>query len=142
MKWIRHRRLLTISQCATELSCTRIKMASETICTAPQYANLRNAGLPVKQSLLRGKQMSEKKTQTPSKVQVNMEKSLRVSKKILDLLQKRTKSSAEAYFAVRLVGLFLEEKLGFKMTSEQEEELRKLWRKDLEKPEKNRSSET
>ena len=85
--------------------------------------------------------MSEKKTQTSSKVQVNMEKSLRVSKKILDLLQKRTKSSAEAYFAVRLVGLFLEEKLGFKMTSEQEEELRKLWRKDMEKPEKKTSSE-
>jgi hypothetical protein len=86
--------------------------------------------------------MSEKKTQATAKVQVDMKKSLRVSKKILDLLQKRTKSSAEAYFAVRLVGLFLEEKLGFKMTSEQEEELRRLWRKDIEKPEKNRSSDT
>jgi hypothetical protein len=86
--------------------------------------------------------MSEKKTQATAKVQVDMKKSLRVSKKILELLQKRTKSSAEAYFAVRLVGLFLEEKLGFKMTSEQEEELRRLWRKDIEKPEKNRSSDT
>ncbi len=80
--------------------------------------------------------MSTEKTRSTTKVQVDMEKSLRVSKKILDLLQKRTKTSAEAYFAVRLVGLFLEEKLGFKMTSEQEDELRKLWRKDLEKPEK------
>jgi hypothetical protein len=86
--------------------------------------------------------MSEKKTQATAKVQVDMKKSLRVSKKIPELLQKRTKSSAEAYFAVRLVGLFLEEKLGFKMTSEQEEELRRLWRKDIEKPEKNRSSDT
>jgi hypothetical protein len=48
------------------------------------------------------------------------------------LLQKRTKSSAEAYFAVRLVGIFLEEKLGFKITPAQEDEFRKLWRKDGE----------
>ncbi len=76
--------------------------------------------------------MPTRKTETPAKVQVNMEKSLRTAKKVLDLLQKRTKTSAEAYFAVRLVGIFLEEKLGFKLTSEQEEELRKLWRKDTE----------
>jgi hypothetical protein len=76
--------------------------------------------------------MPAKKTETPVKVQVNMEKSLRTAKKVLDLLQKRTKTSAEAYFAVRLVGIFLEEKLGFKLTSEQEVELRKLWRKDTE----------
>lgn len=76
--------------------------------------------------------MPAKKTETPAKVQVNMEKSLRTAKKVLDLLQKRTKTSAEAYFAVRLVGIFLEEKLGFKLTLEQEEELRKLWRKDTE----------
>lgn len=76
--------------------------------------------------------MPTKKVESPAKVQVDMEKSLRVSKKILDLPQKRTKSSAEAYFAVRLVGIFLEEKLGFKMTAEQEDELRKLWRKDTE----------
>jgi hypothetical protein len=61
-----------------------------------------------------------------------MEKCLRVSKKILDLLKKKTKSSAEAYFAVRLVGIFLEEKLGFKITLDQEEELRRLWRKQGE----------
>jgi hypothetical protein len=73
-----------------------------------------------------------KKTETPAKVSVDMEKCLRVSKKILDLLQKKTKSSAEAYFAVRLVGIFLEEKLGFKITPDQEEELRKLWRKQGE----------
>jgi len=65
-----------------------------------------------------------------------MEKCLRVSKKILDMLKKKTKSSAEAYFAVRLVGLFLEERLGFKMTPDQEEELRKLWRKQGEMPSK------
>lgn len=76
--------------------------------------------------------MPATKTVTPAKVQVNMEKSLRTAKKVLDLLQKRTKTSAEAYFAVRLVGIFLEEKLGFKLTLEQEEELRKLWRKDTE----------
>lgn len=70
--------------------------------------------------------MSTKKVETPAKVQVDMKKSLRVSKKILDLLQKRTKSSTEAYFAVRLVGIFLEEKLGFKMTAEQEDELKTL----------------
>ena len=71
-----------------------------------------------------------------AKVQVDLEKSLRVSKKVLDLLQKRTKSSAEAYFAVRLVGIFLEEKLGFKITPAQEDEFRKLWRKDAEAPSK------
>lgn len=74
--------------------------------------------------------MSEKKAETPTKVSVDMEKSLRVSKKVLDLLKKKTKSSAEAYLAVRLVAIFLEEKLGLKMTSDQEEELRKLLRKD------------
>jgi hypothetical protein len=82
--------------------------------------------------LLRGNDMPAKKTITPAKVQINMEKSLRTAKKVLDLLQKRTKTSAEAYFAVRLVGIFLEEKLGFKLTLEQEEELRKLWRKNTE----------
>jgi hypothetical protein len=84
--------------------------------------------------------MSTKKVETPAKVQVDMEKSLRVSKKILDLLQKRTKTSAEAYFAVRLVGIFLEEKLGFKMTAEQEDELRRLWRKDTEASDKGLTS--
>ena len=69
-----------------------------------------------------------------AKVQVDLEKCLRVSKKVLDLLQKRTKSSAEAYFAVRLVGIFLEEKLGFKITPAQEDEFRKLWRKDADAP--------
>jgi len=67
-----------------------------------------------------------------AKVQVDLDKCLRVSKKVLDLLQKRTKNSAEAYFAVRLVGIFLEEKLGFKITPAQEEEFRKLWRKDAQ----------
>lgn len=84
--------------------------------------------------------MSTKKGETPAKVQVDLHKSLRVSKKILDLLQKRTKTSAEAYFAVRLVGIFLEEKLGFKITAEQEDELRKLWRKDKEASDKSPSS--
>jgi hypothetical protein len=84
--------------------------------------------------------MPTKKVESPAKVQVDMEKSLRVSKKILDLLQKRTKSSAEAYFAVRLVDIFLEEKLGFKMTAEQEDELRKLWGKDTEASDKGLTS--
>ena len=84
--------------------------------------------------------MPAKKRETPAKVQVDMEKVLRTAKKVLDLLQKRTKTSAEAYFAVRLVGIFLEEKLGFKMTLEQEEELRKLWRKDAEAASKNLNS--
>ena len=70
------------------------------------------------------------KTETTAKVPVDMEKCLRISKKILELLQKKTKNSAEAYLTVRLVGIFLEEKLGFRLTSDQEEELRKLWRKD------------
>jgi hypothetical protein len=74
--------------------------------------------------------MCAKKTETSTKVPVDIQKCLRVSKKVLDLLQKRTNSSAEAYFSVRLVGIFLEEKLGFKITPEQEEEFRKLWRKD------------
>jgi hypothetical protein len=79
----------------------------------------------------------EKKVETPAKVQVDREKCLRVSKKVLDLLQRKTRSSAEAYFAVRLVGIFLEEKLGFKLSSDQEEELRKLWRKQEEAPDKS-----
>jgi hypothetical protein len=87
--------------------------------------------------LLRGNDMPAKKTETPAKVQVNMEKSLRTAKKVLDLLQKRTKTSAEAYFAVRLVGIFLEEKLGFKLSPDQEEELRKHWRKQEEAPDKS-----
>ncbi len=74
--------------------------------------------------------MCAKKTETSAKVPVDIQKCLRVSKKVLDLLQKRTNNSAEAYFAVRLVGIFLEEKLGFKITPEQEEGFRKLWRKD------------
>ena len=74
--------------------------------------------------------MPTKKTETQAKVSVDIEKSLRVSKKLLDLLKKKTKSSAEAYLAVRLVAIFLEEKLGLKMTPEQEEELRELLRKD------------
>jgi hypothetical protein len=74
--------------------------------------------------------MCAKKTETSAKVPVDIQKCLRVSKKVLDLLQKRTNNSAEAYFAVRLVGIFLEEKLGFKITPEQEGEFRKLWRKD------------
>ena len=75
------------------------------------------------------KQIDTAKVDT-AKVQVDLEKCLRVSKKVLDLLQKRTKSSAEAYFSVRLVGIFLEEKLGFKITPAQEEEFRRLWRKE------------
>ena len=39
---------------------------------------------------------------------------------------------AEAYFAIRLVGIFLEEKYGIKMTPDQEEELRKFIREDGE----------
>ena len=76
--------------------------------------------------------MAEKKAETSTKVQVDIQKCLRIAKKVLDLLQKRTKNSAEAYFSVRLVGIFLEEKLGFKITPEQEEEFRKLWRKSEE----------
>ena len=76
--------------------------------------------------------MPPKKAETPNKVHVDMEKSLRVSKKVLDLLKKKTKSAAEAYLAVRLVAIFLEEKRGLKMTSDQEEELRKILRKDKE----------
>lgn len=59
--------------------------------------------------------MCAKKTETSAKVPVDIQKCLRVSKKVLDLLQKRTNNSAEAYFAVRLVGIFLEEKLGSKL---------------------------
>ncbi|MGD0159655.1 MAG: hypothetical protein ABSB89_05095 [Candidatus Bathyarchaeia archaeon] len=77
------------------------------------------------------------KTETAAKVPVDMEKCLRISKKILELLQKKTKSSAEAYLTVRLLGIFLEEKFGFKLTSNQEEELRKLWRKDQNLHEKS-----
>jgi hypothetical protein len=79
---------------------------------------------------------STKQSDTSARVPVDLEKCLRVSKKVLDLLQKRTKSSAEAYFSVRLVGIFLEEKLGFKITPGQEEEFRKLWRKDVERSDK------
>jgi hypothetical protein len=78
------------------------------------------------------KSMPTKKAETPTRVSVDMEKSLRVSKKVLDLLKKKTKSSAEAYLAVRLVVIFLEEKLGLKMTPDQEDELRKILRKDEE----------
>lgn len=78
------------------------------------------------------KSMPTKKAETPTRVSVDMEKSLRVSKKVLDLLKKKTKSSAEAYLAVRLVAIFLEEKLGLKMTPDQEDELRKILRKDEE----------
>ena len=81
--------------------------------------------------------MVSKKAETPSRVQVDMEKCLRVSKKVMDLLRRRTKNAAEAYFSVRLVGIFLEEKLGYGMTPEQEGELRKLWRKDRGTSRKN-----
>jgi hypothetical protein len=64
------------------------------------------------------------------RVPVDMEKCLRISKKVLELLQKKTRNSVEAYFTVRLLGIFLEEKLQLRLTSAQEEELRKLWKKD------------
>jgi hypothetical protein len=80
--------------------------------------------------------MAAKKAETPTRVSVNFEKSLRVSKKVLDLLKKKTESSAEAYLAARLVTIFLEEKLGLKMTPDQEEELRGLLRKNKEAPKK------
>lgn len=70
------------------------------------------------------------KTETSTKVPVDMEKCLRISKKILELLQKKTKNSVEAYLTVRLLGIFLEEKLEFKLTPTQEEELRKMWKKE------------
>lgn len=70
------------------------------------------------------------KTESPAKVPVDMEKCLRISKKILELLQKKTKNSVEAYFTVRLLSIFLEEKLGFRLTPGQEEDLRKLWKKE------------
>jgi len=81
--------------------------------------------------------MVSNKAEIPSRVQVDMEKCLRVSKKVMDLLRRRTKNAAEAYFSVRLVGIFLEEKLGYNMTTEQEAELRKLWHKDQGTLEKN-----
>jgi hypothetical protein len=84
--------------------------------------------------------MTAKKTETPTRVSVNFEKSLRVSKKVLDLLKKKTESSAEAYLAARLVTIFLEEKLGLKMTPDQEEELRGLLRKEKEAPKKTPDS--
>ena len=68
--------------------------------------------------------------ESPAKVPVDMDKCLRISKRILELLQKKTKNSAEAYLTVRLLGIFLEEKLQYRLTPDQEEELRKLWRKD------------
>jgi hypothetical protein len=64
------------------------------------------------------------------RVPVDMEKCLRISKKVLELLQKKTRNSVEAYFTGRLLGIFLEEKLQLRLTSAQEEELRKLWKKD------------
>jgi uncharacterized protein (DUF736 family) len=70
------------------------------------------------------------KTESSAKVPVDMEKCLRIAKKTLELLQKKTKNSAEAYFTVRLLGIFLEEKLQFRLTPDQEEQLRKLWKKD------------
>ena len=84
--------------------------------------------------------MHTNKAETPTKVSVDIEKSLRVSKKVLDLLKKKTKSSAEAYLAVRLVTIFLEEKLGLGITSDQEEELRELLRKDEEASKKTSDS--
>ena len=77
------------------------------------------------------------KMDNSAKVPVDMEKCLRISKKTLELLQKKTKNSAEAYLTVRLLGIFLEEKLGVRLTSDQEEDLRKLWRKDQNMPEKS-----
>ncbi len=76
-----------------------------------------------------------------AKVEVDLGKCLRVAKKVLEVLQKRTKSSAEAYFSVRLVGIFLEEKLGFKITPAQEEEFRKLLRRDAETASKSSKPE-
>ena len=72
--------------------------------------------------------------ESPAKVPVDMQKCLRISKKILELLQKKTKNSAEAYLTVRLLGIFLEEKLQYRLTQDQEEELRKLWREDQNTP--------
>jgi hypothetical protein len=70
--------------------------------------------------------MPEKNTQSSTQVPIDLDKCMRLSKKVIDLLQKKTKSLAEAYFAVRLVGIFLEEKIGIRMTSDQEKQLRQF----------------
>jgi len=77
-----------------------------------------------------------RKLESAAKVPVDMDKCLRIAKKTLELLQKKTRNSAEAYLTVRLLGIFLEEKLQFRLTPDQEEELRKLWRRDQAAPTK------
>jgi len=74
--------------------------------------------------------------ESAAKVPVDMDKCLRIAKKTLELLQRKTRNSAEAYLTVRLLGIFLEEKLQYRLSSDQEEELRKMWRKDQSVPKK------
>ncbi len=76
--------------------------------------------------------MPTKKSEAPAKIAIDMDKCLRLSNKIMNLLQKKSKKIAETYFAIRLVGIFLEEKYGIKITPDQEEELRKSIRKEGE----------
>jgi len=76
--------------------------------------------------------MSVKKSKELAKVPIDIEKCLRLSNKIMNMLQKKSKKMAEAYFAIRMVGIFLEEKYGIKITPDQEEELREFIRKDEE----------
>jgi hypothetical protein len=76
--------------------------------------------------------MPAEKAETSARVPGVMDKCLRLSKKIIDMLRRKSKSTAEAYFAARLVGIFFEEKYGIKITPEQEETIRQSIRKDGE----------
>jgi hypothetical protein len=61
-----------------------------------------------------------------------MEKSFRVMRKILKLLEKKTKSPLEGYIVLRLASMWMEEWMGLgKMPIEEEDELRKLIRESL-----------
>jgi hypothetical protein len=75
--------------------------------------------------------MSEKRRAT-KEVEVDFDKLARIGNKVNELLVKRTKSTAEAYAALRLLCVYYEEDLGISFGPEFEAELRKMVRRGVE----------
>lgn len=69
---------------------------------------------------------------TGDKVQVDFQTVLRKGKKILQFMQRRTKSPHEAYVILKFLTYFFEYNQGLKMTAEDEQELIRMIKESQE----------
>jgi hypothetical protein len=60
------------------------------------------------------------------KVPIDIDRCLRVSEKVLNIIIKKTHGKGELYCVVRMLCLFLEIRGGFKISAEDEAELRRI----------------